>query len=326
MTSPAIASNKTGSEIILRNKQFCNLTEVVVRPEDTMESLLAKVNVATFLGTLQSTLVNFRYLRKKWRDNTEEERLLGVSLTGIMDHPLLSNQQAYIHNNNGTRYTLEEVLDELKNQAVDYNDELAEMMGINPSTSITCVKPSGTVSQLVDSASGIHPRFSKYYIRTVRADVKDPLAQFMIDKGFYYEEDMMNPHNYVFYFPMKAPDESVVVSEVGAMDQLKVWSKYQDFWCEHKPSMTCYYTDDEFLQIGQWIWDNLDKISGISFLPYDDHVYPQAPYQPCTEEEYNEWLAKMPTDIDWTELEAYEATDNTTASQELACKGGSCEI
>lgn len=328
------------SEILLRPNQFCNLTELVVRENDTFESLKEKVKKATILGTLQSTLTEFRYLRKVWKKNTEEERLLGVSMTGIMDHPVLNG--TFFNDENEyelpdcesfddfvgktTKETLDNILEELKNVAIETNKEWAAKLGISPSAAITCVKPSGTVSQLVDSASGIHPRFSRYYLRTVRADVKDPIAHFMIDKGFYYEKDVMNPHNYVFYFPMKSPDSSVTNKDIGAMKQLEIWESYQDAWCEHKPSMTCYYTDDDFLDVGAWLWKKFDKVSGISFLPYDDHVYPQAPYQPISEDEYYEWLERMPKGVDWSELGDYESTDNTVGSQELACSGGSCEI
>lgn len=306
------------SEIILRPNQFCNLTECVVRPEDTLESLTHKVRIATILGTFQSTLTDFRYLRKVWKRNTEEERLLGVSLTGIMDHPVL----------NGTQYEpINSWLVALKEVAIETNKEWADTLGIPRSAAITCVKPSGTVSQLVDSASGIHPRFSSHYLRTVRADTKDPLSRFLIDKGFYYEVDVMNPHNYVFYFPMKAPDKAKTAKDFNALKQLRLWETYQEYWCEHKPSMTCYYTDDEFLDVGNWIWNNFDKVSGISFLPYVDHVYQQAPYQPVSEDEYNRWMECMPRNVDWSELADYEQEDNTVSSQELACSSADgCEI
>jgi len=267
------------------------------------------------LGTLQSTLTDFRYLRKIWKKNAEEERLLGVSLTGIMDSNITNTADAG------------DLLDRLREHSVEVNKEWAEKIGIPQSAAITCVKPSGTVSQLVDSASGIHPRYSKYYLRTVRADRKDPLARFMADKGFYYEVDQMNDTNLVFYFPMKSPDSAVTADDVGCLEQLQLWETYQDHWCEHKPSMTAYYRDSEFLAAGQWIWDKFDKVSGISFLPYSDHTYPQAPYQPVDEETYKEWLTRMPKDVDWEELGAYEAgEDHTEGSQELACVGGSCEI
>jgi len=306
------------SEIILRPYQFCNLTEVVVRPSDDMDELRRKVKIATILGTLQSTLTNFRYLRKIWKKNTEEERLLGVSLTGIMDHPILGDVYSTV---------LGERLDELRELSVSVNKEWAEMLGIPQSAAITCVKPSGTVSQLVDSASGIHPRYSKYYLRTVRADRKDPLAQFMVEKGFYYEEDVMNNSNLVFYFPMSSPYTAITANDMTCREQLDLWHIYQEHWCEHKPSMTAYYRDDEFLQAGDWIWSNFDSISGVSFLPYSEHTYAQAPYQPVDEATYKEWLEKMPKDIDWEELAVFEGgIDNTTGSQELACVGNSCEL
>jgi len=303
------------SEILLRPMEVCNLTEVVVRADDTEDSLKRKVRIATILGTLQSTLTDFRYLRKIWKKNAEEERLLGVSLTGIMDSNITNTGDAG------------NLLDRLREHSVDVNKEWAEKIGIPQSAAITCVKPSGTVSQLVDSASGIHPRYSKYYLRTVRADRKDPLARFMADKGFYYEVDQMNDTNLVFYFPMKSPDSAVTADDVGCLEQLQLWETYQDHWCEHKPSMTAYYRESEFLAAGQWIWDKFDKVSGISFLPYSDHTYPQAPYQPVDEKTYKEWLTRMPKDVDWEELGAYEAgEDHTEGSQELACVGGSCEI
>jgi len=306
------------NEIILRNKQFCNLSEVVISPTDSLKDLKSKVETATILGTFQSTLTDFCYLRKKWKENSEEERLLGVSLTGIMDHPVMSAEDG--------EEKLKQWLSEMKKTAIETNKKWSKELGVNQSTSITCVKPSGTVSQLVDSASGIHPRFSQHYIRTVRADKKDPLASFMIDKGFPAEEDQMNPSNWVFSFPIKSPDSCTTSESMGALNQLKLWKIYQDEWCEHKPSMTCYYTDDEFLAVGQWIWDNFDDVSGISFLPATDHVYAQAPYQPVDEKVYQDWLKKMPGGVDWTELENYETGDETVGSQEMACSGGSCEI
>ncbi len=304
------------SEIILRSNQFCNLSEVVIRADDDLVSLKKKVEVASIIGTLQATLTDFRYLRNVWKKNTEEEALLGVSLTGICDHELLGTDSP----------DLEKWLTEMRDVAIKTNKEWAEKLGINQSTAITCVKPSGTVSQLVDSASGIHPRFSKHYIRRVRSDKKDPLAQYMTAAGFPVEDDVMSKSSLVFGFPIKSPDSSTTVKQVGAMEQLRVWKKYQDYWCEHKPSVTVYYTDSEFLQIAQWIWDNFDSVSGISLLPVSDHVYQQAPYEDITAEKYEELLAAMPVDIDWDDLENFEKEDNTTGSQELACVGGACEI
>jgi ribonucleoside-triphosphate reductase len=304
------------SEIILRSNQFCNLSEVVIRADDDLVSLKKKVEVASIIGTLQATLTDFRYLRNVWKKNTEEEALLGVSLTGICDHELLGTDSP----------DLEKWLTEMRDVAIKTNKEWAEKLGINQSTAITCVKPSGTVSQLVDSASGIHPRFSKHYIRRVRSDKKDPLAQYMTAAGFPVEDDVMSKSSLVFGFPIKSPESSTTVKQVGAMEQLRVWKKYQDYWCEHKPSVTVYYTDSEFLQIAQWIWDNFDSVSGISLLPVSDHVYQQAPYEDITAEKYEELLAAMPVDVKWEDLEHFEKEDNTTGSQELACVGGACEI
>ena len=304
------------SEIILRSNQFCNLSEIVIRADDDLVSLKKKVEVASIIGSLQATLTDFRYLRNIWKRNTEEEALLGVSLTGICDHYLLGKDSP----------DLEKWLTEMRDVAVKTNKEWADKLGINQSTAITCVKPSGTVSQLVDSASGIHPRFSKHYIRRVRSDKKDPLAQYMTAAGFPVEDDVMSKSSLVFSFPIKSPQGSTTVKQVGAMEQLKLWKKYQDYWCEHKPSITVYYTDDEFLQVSQWIWENFDTVSGISLLPVSDHVYQQAPYEDITAEKYEELLAAMPVDVNWDDLEHFEKEDTTTGSQELACTGGACEI
>ena len=305
------------SEIILRSNQFCNLSEIVVRPEDDLDTLKKKAEVAAIIGTLQATLTDFRYLRNVWKRNTEEEALLGVSMTGIMDHYLLSK---------GGSPDLEKWLEQIRDVAVKTNEKWAAKLGINQSAAITCVKPSGTVSQLVDSASGIHPRFSEYYIRRVRSDKKDPLAQFMQTAGFPVEQDLMSQASLVFSFPVESPQGCTTVKQVGAMEQLKLWKAYQNHWCEHKPSITVYYTDDEFLEVAQWIWDNFDLCSGISLLPYSDHVYQQAPYEDIDAEKYEELLAAMPVSVDWSALEQFEQDDNTTGSQELACVGGACEI
>ena len=304
------------SEIILRSNQFCNLSEVVVRADDTLPTLKKKVETAAIIGTLQATLTDFRYLRNLWKRNTEEEALLGLSLTGIMDHPVIG-----VSSDKTAQW-----LEELKLVAIKTNKKWAENLGISQSVAITCVKPSGTVSQLVDSASGIHPRFSKHYIRRVRSDAKDPLAQFMSTAGFPVEQDTMSPASLVYSFPVKSPKTSTTVKQVGAMQQLALWKTYQNSWCEHKPSITVYYTDDEFLQVAQWIWDNFDICSGISLLPVSDHVYQQAPYEDITAEKYKELVEAMPKDVDWSDLEQYEMEDNTTGSQELACVGGACEI
>ena len=302
------------SEIILRPYQFCNLTEVVIRATDSEKDLLAKVRAATILGTFQSTFTDFKYLRKQWIQNTEEERLLGVSLTGIMDNKLTSNPK-------------KEFLMRLRKEAVDTNKEFAKKLGIPQSTAITCVKPSGTVSQLVDSASGIHSRHSQYYIRTVRGDKKDPLTTLMIEKGMPHEPDITKPDSVVvFSFPMKAPDGCITRNDLTAIDQLETWLMYQRYWCEHKPSCTVSVREHEWLDVGAWVYKHFDEISGVSFLPHSEHVYQQAPYQDVNREEYLEAVKLMPQDIDWAELSNYEKEDNTTGSQELACSSGVCEI
>lgn len=307
------------SEIILRPYQFCNLTEVVIRPDDTLDTLKHKVSVASILGTIQSTFTHFPYLRKMWRDNTEAERLLGVSLTGILDNKITAGQTEESKKN------LPSVLQELRLAAEEANKELAAILGVEPSAAITCVKPSGTVSQLVDSASGIHPRHSKYYIRTVRGDNKDPLTQFMIAKGVPNEPDVMKPDNTtVFSFPIESPDDCVTRDDMSAIDHLELWKTYQNYWCEHKPSITVNVHEKDWPTVGAWVWNNFDNISGISFLPYDGGTYRQAPYTECQKEEYEALLAEMPQDIDWNEM--IEDSDETTGTQELACSAGSCEI
>ena len=305
------------SEIILRPYQFCNLSEVVVRPEDTLQTLKKKVRVAAILGTLQATLTDFRYLRKIWQDNTKEEALLGVSLTGIMDHPVMSGRTETFSDN------LKEWLTELKEEAIRTNVKWSTLLKINASTAITAVKPSGTVSQLVDSASGIHPRYSEQYIRRVRADSRDPLCGVLEAAGVPVEDDVMSPTTKVFSFPVKSPKNAIVAPDMGAMEQLRLWETYQDYWCEHKPSMTCYYRDDEFLEVGQWLYNNFDKVSGISFLPYAEHSYQQAPYEPVDKETYDSLVASFPKSIEWN---VSEASDMTEGSQQLACTGNSCEI
>ena len=305
------------SEIILRDKEFCNLTEIVVRGNDTKESLARKVRLATILGTWQSTLTNFKYLSSEWERNCKEERLLGVSMTGIMDSELT----------NGKKGNLEKLLTELKTQAIVQNKTTAKSIGINESVAITCVKPSGTVSQLVDAASGIHARHNPYYIRTVRADVKDPLCIFMKEKGFPCEPDVMKPeHTMVFSFPMKTPKNAVFRTDMTALEQLNLWLTYQRSWCEHKPSVTISVKENEWMEVGAWVWEHFDEVSGVSFLPFSDHTYKQAPYQDCTEEEYKELLKALPKDIDWAELGDYEKEDNTAGTQTFACSGNSCEV
>ena len=307
------------SEIILRSAQVCNLSEVVIRSTDTPQTLKRKVELAAYLGTLQSSLTDFRYVRNIWKKNTEEECLLGVSMTGIMDNTMLSGASY-------KKEDLETLLENLKQVAVDANKEFAASLGINQSTAVTAVKPSGTVSQLVDSASGIHARFSPYYIRRVRSDGKDPISDFLKSEGVPWEKDVMNEDNYVFSFPMKAPEGAVSVDELDVKSQLDLWETYQNHWCEHKPSVTIYYSDDEFLAAGQWLWDRLDSCSGISFLPRTDHVYQQAPYEAITAEKYKALSLDMPSEINWDRLGEYEKEDTTTGTQELACSAGSCEI
>ena len=305
------------SEIILRPYQFCNLTEVVVRSDDTVEDLERKVKLATILGTIQSTYTHFPYLRKKWKDNTEEERLLGVSLTGIMDNSLMTTK------NQG----LEKTLERLRDVAIATNADWAELLGIPQSTAITCVKPSGTVSQLVDSASGIHPRYSPYYIRTVRGDNKDPLTNLMKESGIPSEPCVMKPDTTtVFSFPQKAPDGAVVTSDLTAIEQLETWLVYQRHWCEHKPSVTIMVRPDEWLEVGAFVYKHFDEMSGVSFLPYDEHTYQQAPYQEVDKETYEKALAAMPKAIDWKLLSQYEVDDSTKGSSTFACSGDVCEI
>ena len=304
------------SEIILRPRQFCNLSEVIIRADDTIATLKEKVHLATILGTWQSTLTNFRYLSKKWKENCDEERLLGVSLTGIMDCELT----------NGFVSALPSVLEELRDHARETNKEWSQRLNINESSAITCVKPSGTVSQLCDSASGIHSRHSEYYIRTVRSDLKDPITKLMIDQGVPHEPDVMNPADMmVFSFPIKSPEGAFTRDNRSAISQLEFWKVYQEHWCEHKPSVTVTVKEDEWTEVGSWVYNNFNVVSGISFLPHSDHVYQQAPYQDCTEAEYKELEEQIPV-LDWTKLSEYESEDYTTASQELACVGNSCEL
>jgi ribonucleoside-diphosphate reductase alpha chain len=306
------------SEILLRSGGVCNLSEVIVRADDDLDSLKEKVRLATILGTLQATLTDFRYVRTMWKRNAEEEALLGVSFTGIMDNTMMagvSDPEALL-----------EWLTELKQVAIDTNLEWSERLGISQAAAITCVKPSGTVSQLCDTASGIHPRFAPHYIRTVRQDNKDPVTQFLMDQGVDAEPCVMKPDSTtIFSFRMEAPKNAVCVSDVGALEQLKLWKIYQDAWCEHKPSITVYYTDDEFFDICAWMWKNFDSMSGVSLLPYDGGTYQQAPYQQIDKAQYEEEVQREPS-INWEALSQYETDDQTTGSQELACVGTSCEL
>nr|WOZ55702.1 ribonucleotide reductase [Methylophilales phage MEP434] len=300
------------SEIILRDKQFCNLSEVVVRAGDTEASLKKKVQIATILGTIQSTLTDFKFLSAEWEKNTKEERLLGVSLTGIMDAEITSNPDP-------------KMLERLRDVARNTNEKYAEILEIPPSASITCVKPSGTVSQLVDAASGIHARHGDYYYRRIRMDKKDPVYAFLKDKGVEVEDEAFRPDNTaVFTFPMKAPDDAILRNDKTALEQLENWIIYQRHWCEHKPSVTISVKDDEWVEVGAWVWKHFDEISGVSFLPHSDHTYQQAPYEDCTKEQYEALFKKTPKTIDW--MSFIEDDDNTTSAQTLACTGGSCEI
>lgn len=302
------------SEIILRPYQFCNLTEVVCRAGDSNEDMLRKIKVATILGTIQSTLTDFRYLRRVWKKNTEEERLLGVSLTGILDSKLVYDATP-------------EMIESWRAHAVSVNKKLSEKIGIEQSAAVTCVKPSGTVSQLVDSASGIHARHSDYYIRRVRGDKKDPITTFMAMANIPVEDDVMKPEaTSVFSFPIKAPDHCITRNDLSAIQQLELWLKIQRHWCEHKPSITVTVKENEWVEVGAWVWKHFDEVSGISFLPHSDHTYRQAPYEECDKETYERLLSSMPKSIDWRELGKLEQGDRTTGSQDLACSAGVCEI
>jgi ribonucleoside-diphosphate reductase alpha chain len=305
------------SEIILRDKEFCNLTEVVIRPHDTQDTIAKKIRLATILGTWQSSLTHFPYLSSTWEKNCKEEALLGVSMTGIMDNVLMRTKDQRL---------LSVVLEELKKVAIDTNKEWSEKIQINPSAAITCIKPSGTVSQLVDAASGIHARHSEYYIRTVRADRKDPLCQMMMEMGFPAEPCVMKPdHTMVFSFPMKA-EGSVTRNDLTAIEHLELWLTYQRHWCEHKPSITITVKEHEWMEVGAWVYKNFDEISGISFLPHSDHTYRQAPYQECTKIAYTALALEMPKDVDWSLLKNYEKSDTTKSSQTMACSADGCEL
>ena len=315
-SSKVMGTNPCG-EILLRANEFCNLTEVVIEAADTIEDLSEKVRLATILGTWQSTLTNFKYIRKSWKDNCEEERLLGVSLTGIFGNKITAT--------NGEK--LAGVLDALREESVLTNAKEADKLGINHSASITCVKPSGTVSQLTGVSSGIHPWYSPYYLRSVRGDNKDPLTTFLKESGIPNEPDVMKPNDTtVFYFPIKAPKGAVVTKDLTAVDHLEMWKTYREHWTEHNPSVTVNIHEDEWLRVGAWVYDNFDSIGGVSFLPASEHTYRQAPYQEITKDEYEEWLKKMPSRIDWNMLTLYETEDGTTGSQELSCTAGQCEI
>ena len=313
------------SEIILRDGQFCNLTEVVVRAGDTQKDIKRKIRLATILGTFQASLTNLKRLRKKWTINTEEEALLGVSLTGIMDNSFMNGgleEKEYYG-----KKSLPEFLQELRKEAVKVNSHWSELLGINPATAITAIKPSGTVSQLVDSASGIHPRHNSYYLRRVRADIKDPIAQLMKDEGVPCESDIMKPDSVsVFTFPMKAPEGAILRNDRTAIEQLELWLVYQRFYCEHKPSVTISVKDHEWMEVGAWVYEHFDEVSGVSFLPHSDHTYQQAPYEDCVEKIYLEAFKDMPKSVNWSRIEEYELSDTTISMKTMACTGSVCEM
>lgn len=314
------------SEIILRDGEFCNLSEVIIRKDDTLETLKEKVKLATILGTFQATLTDFKYINKIWKKNCEDEALLGVSLTGIMDNKYTNGTVEYIDSDD-KKYTLPEFLTALKKVAIDTNEVWAKKIGINQSAAITCIKPSGTVSQLTDTSSGIHARWSPYYIRTVRIDKEDPVGQLMIDAGVPCEDDVMKPDRvYVFSFPIKSPEESICENNMTAVEQMNFVHLYQTYWCEHKVSITIHVKEHEWMEVGAWVYKHFDEMSGMAFFPVSDHIYKQAPYTSCTKEKYEELLAKMPKEINWKDLETYEREDKTVGSHTLACSGGTCEL
>lgn len=328
--SSLIAGKNPCSEINLRSSQMCNLTEVVIYPDDSLEQIIEKVKVATILGTYQSTLTNFKYLRSIWKKNTEEERLLGVSLTGIYGHRFMNGTDD-IAEYDGQDYTLPEFLEEMRGVAVETNREWAEEFGINPSAAVTTIKPSGTVSQLVGVSSGLHPWYAPYYIRTVRGDNKDPLTRLMKDEGIPNEPDVMKPNDTtVFSFPIKAPDAALVTKSLSAIEHLELYKVYREHWTDHDVSVTINVKEEEWPEVGAWVYNNFDSIGGVSFLPASDHTYQQAPYQPVSQEDYNIAVAKMPKSIDWVNLSLYELEDATTGAQELACvagpSGDGCEV
>ena len=313
------------SEIILRDREFCNLTEIIVRSDDTVDTLIRKARLAAILGTMQASMTNFQYISSEWSKNCKEEALLGVSMTGQLDNQMMMSLDS--NADLDLPSPLPNILETVKQKAIDTNAEWADRLGINPAAAITCVKPSGTVSQLTDAASGMHPRHSQYYIRTVRADNKDPLCQMMKDAGFPCEPDVMKPdHTSVITFPMKSPDGCVTRNDLTAIEHLNLWLAYQRHWCEHKPSITVTVREDEWMQVGAWVYDHFDEVSGISFLPHSDHSYKQAPYQDCSREEYEALAAKMPKDIDWSLLSKYEKEDKTVGTQTFACSGDKCEL
>jgi len=313
------------SEIILRDGQFCNLTEVVIRAEDKQKDILRKVRLATILGTFQASLTNIKRLRPKWVHNTEEEALLGVSLTGIMDNSFMNGSST--DRGHYGKKSLPDFLIHLKKETVKTNEYWSELLGISQATATTAIKPSGTVSQLVNSASGIHTRHNDYYIRRVRADSKDPIAQLMEDQGIPCEDDVMKPNSVkVFAFPMKAPEGAILRNDRTAIEQLELWLTYQRYYCEHKPSVTVSVREHEWMEVGAWVYKHFDEVSGVSFLPHSDHTYQQAPYEDCSEDVYKGLLEAMPEAVDWDLISEYELTDQTVGTKTLACTGNICEI
>lgn len=309
-------------EIILRNNGFCNLSEIIVRPDDNKDTLMKKVRIATIIGTLQSTCTNFRYLRKVWKKNAEEERLLGVSMTGIMDNKLM-----YDISTKDKKENLKNTLVALREYSVEVNKEWAGILGINPSAAITCNKPSGTVSQLTNTASGIHPRFSKYYIRSVRNSMTDPVSKMLQSFNVPNEVDVMKPNDtLVFYFPIKSPKQCLTTNDIGALEQLELWKMYKNNWCEHNPSITVYVKENEWLEVAAWVYKNFDEVCGIAFLPHSNHVYKQAPYQPIEKEEYERLFNEFPKNLDYSKLSEFEKEDTTTSTREMACTGDKCEL
>jgi ribonucleoside-diphosphate reductase alpha chain len=306
------------AEILLRDKGFCNLTEIIVREDDTLEDLKSKVSLATKVGTWQSTLTNFPYLRDEWRENAEDERLLGVSMTGQMGHPVLNGKSGRKEKNHW--------LKELKKVAISTNKKEARRLGINPAAAITTVKPSGTVSTLTNTSSGMHAWHDRFYIRTVRCDANDPLATFLADGGIPVEPDVMNPKAVVFSFPFKAPEDAMTRDDMTAIDQLEMWLDYKTHWTEHSPSVTVSVREEEWQEVGEWVFEHFDLITGVSFLPHTEHSYKQAPFQSISEEEYNKAMEGFPTAIDWSLLPVYEVEDTTTGSQTLACTAGVCDV
>jgi ribonucleoside-diphosphate reductase alpha chain len=304
------------SEIVLQPYSFCNLTGAAIRPEDTLEDIKKKVRVATIIGTWQATVTDFDYLRKVWQSNVEDERLLGVCLAGIMDHPVLSQ-------------TTEESArweNELRELAWEVNKSIAEDIGINTTASVTAIKPAGNSGELYDVASGIHPRYAPYYIRSIRQSNGDPMTEFLKATGIPHEVSVQNARDSIFYFPVKSPEGAICAKDRTAIQQLEHWLHMKRNYATHTISATVYVREHEWIAVGAWVYDNFNEVTGLSFLPYDDHIYQQAPYTPCSAEDYEKARGKMPEEIDWSLLKHFEQSDSTTVSQEFACTGGSCAL